>query len=578
MSIHRKSVLISLGVTVLVILFGVIKDCIGVKSDFWYYLYFNSATFIIVAFSAYMFTRMSETRKVKLRNLDLKYKTLLDTINVIVLKWTVNGGLTVFNKYSQKFFGFTEREILGRNVVGTIVPEKESSGRDLRNLLRQIEIHPEKYMINENENVRKNGERVWVNWSNTAEYDESGNVESVLSVGFDLSDRKRREESIEKELEKVRADDRKKEIFLNNINFEIRNPLNAILGFSELLKGMDLEPRPRNCVEIIHDKSSEMLRLLNNILDFMNIENGDFVLMKEEVDISYVLRMVEDAYRNQAENKGLKLIVNMDSDFRAANVDVERLIQVLCIIVDNAVRYTDKGEVRIDMAHCSIFEDKTKVVFTVVDTGVGIKLEDQEGIYDNFFQATKDRTMNHKNIGFGLEMCRRIVERMGGQLKMRSVFGEGSEFKIIMDLELAPRRMETKERKQFKLKVLIVEDDFPSRILYEKLFVKFGCECVKTANGAEALIEFENNEIDLILTDLAMPIMDGQSLIRNIRSRKSVVPIIVLTGCTDNLVEKESYDVGVNYYIKKPFTMATIENVLENIFESDLSKTRRLML
>jgi len=239
--------------------------------------------------------RFEESR----RKSDNKYKELVQNANSIIIRATPDWNITFFNEFAQELFGYSEQEILGKNVVGTIVPETDSTGRNLVEMIQDIFKHPEKYRYNENENICKNNTRVWVAWTNKIITDKDGNISEILCIGSDISNRKKTEDKLKQAKKEAEAANTAKSQFLANMSHEIRTPMNAIIGMSYLVLQSKLSNKQQDYMKKIHSSSHSLLGIINDILDFSKIEAGKLVM--EEI-----IFKLDDIMNNLAGITGIK--------------------------------------------------------------------------------------------------------------------------------------------------------------------------------------------------------------------------------------------------------------------------------
>jgi PAS domain S-box-containing protein len=318
------------------------------------------------------------------------YRELVESANSIILRWDTQGRITFFNEFGQSFFGLHEEEIVGRNVVGTIVPEVESSGRDLANLMRTIETRPDEFVINENENVRANGERVWIAWTNHPVLDASDKLVEILSVGNDITALKRAQQELVRAKEAAESADRLKSVFLATMSHELRTPLNSIIGFTGiLLQGLAgaLNEEQAKQLSMVQTSARHLHALINDVLDLSKIEAGQLTLDLSDYSLTEVVHTVFTAVESLATGKKLALTIDVASNLPRGHGDERRLVQVLLNLVGNAIKFTDKGEV----AMKATMSDGSFTV-AVRDTGPGISPSDQGKIFGEFQQADNAAT------------------------------------------------------------------------------------------------------------------------------------------------------------------------------------------
>ena len=387
-----------------------------------------------------------------------KYRELVMNANSIILRWTFDGQITFLNEFGQRFFGYTEKEILGQHVIGTIVSEKESTGRDLRPLMEEILADPKKFERNINENMRRNGERVWIDWTNRVILDEQNQIKEILSIGSDITDRKQAEELIHqlhadlkrhaenlerrveertKELviakEQAESADHLKSAFLATMSHELRTPLNSIIGFTGiLLKEMagPLNQEQHKQLNMVQNSSHHLLALINDVLDISKIEAGQLNLYLSSFELRQSIEGMASLVYPMAEKKGLDLKVEIANDVEKVVTDQRRLEQVILNLLNNAIKFTEEGYIRI---FCE--RKNSQYILSVTDTGIGIREEEFPRLFQPFHQIDTGLARKHEGTGLGLSICRKLINMMGGSIDVNSQWGQGSTFTIQFPVE-----------------------------------------------------------------------------------------------------------------------------------------------
>ncbi|MBN2420038.1 MAG: PAS domain S-box protein [Deltaproteobacteria bacterium] len=380
------------------------------------------------------------------------------TANSIILRWTRDGRITFLNEFGQRFFGYTEKEIQGKHVVGTIVPEEESTGRDLRPLMEEILANPKSFERNINENMRRNGVRVWIDWTNKIVLDEQNEIKEILSIGSDITSRKKAEEEIhrlhddlrqhaenlEKRVQERTAElavakeqaesaDRLKSAFLATMSHELRTPLNSIIGFTGiLLKGLagPLNQEQHKQLSMVQNSSRHLLALINDVLDISKIEAGQLDLSFSSFKLRQSIEGMVSLVSPLAEKKGLDIKVDIANDVENMTTDQRRLEQVILNLLNNAVKFTEAGYVRVS-CEC----ENGWYILSVTDTGIGIREEEIPGLFQPFHQIDTGLTRKHEGTGLGLSICMKLMQMMGGSIDVYSQWGKGSTFTIQFPIE-----------------------------------------------------------------------------------------------------------------------------------------------
>ncbi len=369
----------------------------------------------------------------RLAESERNYRELVQHANSIILRWNSQGQVTFLNEYGLRFFGYSEAEILGRHVMETIVPQTESDGRDLRRLMDEICAAPQAFEQNVNENVKRSGERVWIAWTNRIVRNQKGEVVEILSIGADITDRRRVEAERERRYRAEEAD-RIKSAFLATMSHELRTPLNSIIGFTGILtQGLagPLNPEQQKQLDMVRASARHLLALVNDVLDISKIEAGQLEVTCEPFDLRQSIFKAVELVRPHAEARGLLLHVDVDPAVATACGDVRRVEQVLLNLMNNGIKFTPKGEIRLSAA----LVPGRAVRICVADTGVGIKAEDMSTLFQPFRQVDSGLARNHEGTGLGLAICRRLVELMGGEIAVESEWGRGSVFSVTLPLD-----------------------------------------------------------------------------------------------------------------------------------------------
>ncbi len=385
---------------------------------------------------------ISERRRAatRLAESERKYRELVEHANSIILRWNSDGCITFLNEYGQRFFGYSEAEILGRHVMTTIVPPTESSGRDLQQLIADICANPSAFEQNINENVRRDGRRVWVAWTNRVEFDAEGRVVEILSIGTDMTARKQAEAEREKR-HRAEAADRIKSAFLATMSHELRTPLNSIIGFTGIiLQGLagPLNAEQSKQLAMVRVSARHLLALVNDVLDISKIEAGQLEVAREPFDLRQSIVKVLAIVQPQAEVKGLNLRIEVAPTLGEALTDQRRFEQILLNLLSNAIKFTDRGEVTLTAELVcdppGAGAAPATLCLRVADTGIGIKAEDLLALFQPFRQIDTGLARTHEGTGLGLAICRRLVELMGGTIQVESNWGRGSTFTVMLPL------------------------------------------------------------------------------------------------------------------------------------------------
>ncbi len=387
---------------------------------------------------------------------------------------------------------------------------------------------------------------------------------------------------------------RAKSEFLTDMSHEVRTPMNAVLGMTEVTLSTDLTSEQRENLNIVRDSGLNLLSILNDILDLSKIEAGRFELSKEDIELAGITDSVLRMFSFQAKEKGIKLSCSFDSDVpKYVKGDPIRLRQILVNLIGNAVKFTSKGgaemavsvkDRQIQDSYSSSHPDTNiEILFCIRDTGCGIPKEKINLIFENFTQGNGFPVRKYSGTGLGLSISRRIVKMMGGDIHVESEAGKGSAFSFSAIFERAEGKKNTSPeyKPEYKepgnisseigksvIRILLAEDNMMNQRLAQILLNKIGFQADIAGNGKEAVMFLEKTHYDLVLMDVQMPEMDGLEATRIIRDPESKVlnheiPVIAMTANVMKGDRERYLDAGMNDYISKPLNMQDIKTAIQ---------------
>ncbi len=379
------------------------------------------------------------------------------------------------------------------------------------------------------------------------------------------------------------AANKAKSAFLATMSHEIRTPLNGILGMAQLLLIADdlSDAQRKDYARTINSSGQMLLAILNDILDISRIEAGKMVLSVSRVDPAALVTETIEAFNSMAVTKGLTLTAAVDVPANRSYMgDVIRLRQMLSNLINNAIKFTPDGSVRVDASEIEYSDHHAVIEFAVTDSGIGIPPEVQEKLFQPFTQADSSTTRKYGGSGLGLSIVQRLAQLMDGAVGVESEPGQGSRFWFRVRLERGPdiniEQMFSLEEvvpsqsapADSKAVVLVVDDNLVNRQVAEAMLKRFGAQTVSVENGQECLDElYDGLRPALILMDVQMPVMDGLTATRRIREweRENALPPIPIVALTGGVFEHDAqrcFDAGMNDFLAKPLSVNALDRVM----------------
>jgi signal transduction histidine kinase/CheY-like chemotaxis protein len=358
--------------------------------------------------------------------------------------------------------------------------------------------------------------------------------------------------------------------FLANVSHEIRTPMNGVTGMAQLLFESPLTPDQREMVATIRDSSQALVIVLNDVLDFSKIEARKLAIERVPFFLKPVVESAASLVREDARRKSLGFFVQVDNSLPPRVIgDPVRLRQILLNLLGNAVKFTEKGEVVLEVRRCPDGGDGIR--FSVKDTGIGITEEARERLFRPFMQADASTTRRFGGTGLGLAICGRLVELMGGKMGLHSEVGRGSMFWFTAPLpEAPPLELPAPAAGDAaalpQLRILVSEDNEVNRRIAARMLARLGHEVRTAGTGWEAVQAVEQEHFDLVLMDCQMPVLDGYQATAQIRQGESKrdrrVPIIAMTAHALAGDRERCLDAGMDGYLAKPLDLAALEEAI----------------
>jgi two-component system CheB/CheR fusion protein len=513
---------------------------------------------VVITFVDITRLRLTELAK---REVEEQYGLLVQNVKEYVITFfDTDGIITVWNSGAVRILGFSESEAIGRHFSFIFTPEDRKVGL-ADELLEQARLHGQ--VCNERWYTRRDGSKLWGSGTLTALRDAASNLRGFAKVMRDNTDRKLAEENLQIARQEAESANEAKDFFLATVSHELRTPLSTILLWAQMINRKMLnEFEIKDAVESIEQNAKSQKQLIDDLLDTSRISSGKLRLTLRETDLASVLTTALDSLQPTAKLKPITITQNCDPDVGIVWADPDRLQQVIWNLLSNAVKFTPAG----GKAFISMVRDGTDVEIRVADNGDGIPKEVLNRLFGRFFQVEEPKTRTHGGLGLGLAICKQLVELHAGTITAESPNEHGgATFVVQLPLpklhpsasnsasgsqEIACRRLD-------HVSILLVEDDHDIRNSLTVLLNNAGAQVTPTADSKAALKAFEQSPPQIILSDIGLPEMDGNALIRQIRALETsrqldMVPAIALSAFVQPADRKAALDNGFQRFIAKP--------------------------
>ncbi len=528
-----------------------------------------------------------------LRASEERFRLLATNSSDVILVYDLAGIVSYASPSVERVSGYTPAEIVGRTSLEIVHPDDLPAllqrRKDLRDGTQEPGV-PLRWRI-----AHRNGTIRWVETTNSLLPAKDGREPDIVSALRDITERVEREieltaahrrleiqandlamlaQSLEAERERAEQANAAKSQFLAMMSHELRTPMTGILGMADLLRLTALDGEQRELTQLLTRSARMLLELLNDILDFSKIEAGQLEIENTPFRISDIVNDVQNLFAPTAANKDLSLQSHLPAAYWDLVVgDPKRIRQILVNLVNNAVKFTEKGSVEISLEQ-KVSDEEITVIFSVADTGIGISEDDMARLFSPFIQADVSTSRKFGGTGLGLAICKRLVEAMGGTIVVASEMGKGSRFTFSIAVQRAEDDAspvpavdaaweENANTAVAPRRILIAEDNDTSRYLVTNMLKRHGHSVEAVENGALALDAVKRGGFDIVLMDMQMPVMDGLEATRKIRQLSpplGIIPIIALTADVISEHRRMYVESGVNAVVGKPVNWLELES------------------
>ncbi|MEE8564520.1 MAG: response regulator [Atribacterota bacterium] len=491
------------------------------------------------------------------------------------------GTILKINPRFTEVFGYTLNELKGRNInEGMIFPRdetKEESKKITQTVLEKGSVRIEAMR------KKKDGTLFPVIIS-ASPIIVKGKSKGIIAIYSDITKEKLAEKEIIKAKKEAELANQAKSAFLASMSHEIRTPINAIIGMGELMKNTILNDEQKEYLDMLKISADNLLNVINDVLDISKIESGHIEIEKIEFDLWKLIESIGITLGVKASQKKLELLCYTNPDIPQYIMgDPTRLRQILVNLAGNSLKFTEKGEIAINVETLKREDDKILLHFTVKDTGIGIPKEKQAKIFESFSQVDSSTTRKYGGTGLGLSICKQLVELMGGKIWVESEANKGSTFHLTLP-SVVVKKPEGREEEivplEIKnLRVLIVDDNYTNRMILREIVSLWGALPKEVEDGFSVLRELKSackrsKPYQLILLDKNMPEMDGFELIKKIREilEYKKTPIVMLSSDRGAADLKKIEELSISDFILKPIRRSRLYNAIVKAIVKETSK------
>ncbi|HEY8897275.1 MAG TPA: ATP-binding protein, partial [Niastella sp.] len=447
--------------------------------------------------------------------------------------------IIAINDTELNWLGYTREEVVGKLYVYDILePETAKSVRENFPTFKKNGFVKERRLTM----LTKSGKTFPVVLNSVAVYDSEGNYVSSRSTIYDITEQQKTETALKEARQQAIESANVKEQFLANMSHEIRTPINSVIGFTNLLQKTTLSEDQQQFVHLIQSASENLLTIINDILDISKIEAGMLRIEKNPFSLRGLCSSIETMFYHKAREKNLSFSLYIqDTIPDTLTGDAVRLTQILVNLISNAIKFTQKGGISINITPLEQTNDDVRLRFSVKDSGIGIPADKLDAIFERFEQGETDTTRKYGGTGLGLSIVRNLVQLQGGHITVESDPGKGTEFVFDIAYSLMPigealpsamgENTEINAGAFPDARVLVVEDNAMNQLLIKFTFQSWKVNFELADNGAKAIECLQRSTFHLVLLDIQMPLMDGYATAQAIRKElKSDIPIIAMTA------------------------------------------------
>jgi PAS domain S-box-containing protein len=509
-----------------------------------------------------------------------KFRVILNNLNAAMCETDVDGNITRVYESFCRLSGYSEKELLGKNITDLFVPE---NNRAYARALRKKRMDDKVPLVYDMEIRLKDGTPRWILASSTNLYDNAGNVVGGAGIHMDITSQKKLQEELETARRQAEEAQQAQKEFLAGMSHEIRTPLNAIIGMSHLLEETNLDPRQTEYVRILKHASNILLGIVSDILDISRIEAGEIRINQREFNLRELIQSLRQTFELKVGSRPVTVTAELEAALNTWLIGDDMLLnQILINLLGNAEKFTHEGEIAIKATVENWQENKIWIRFRICDTGIGIKKEKLELIFQDYKQAEEEIREQYGGSGLGLAIAKQLVNFQGGEISVEEMPGFNTCFSFTIPFMDSRKPLvvnaAAKSRKQVQrsfegARVLVVEDN-PMNLRYiMSLLEKYKIYYQLATNGPDASWFLESKQYDLILMDIRIPGMNGLELAQHIRADENkpnvATPVIATTAVAMESTATMARMAGITDILTKPYTPDQLLQIFNKYLNED---------
>lgn len=476
------------------------------------------------------------------------------------------------NPTVEKIMGFRAAELVGKSIVDLAIEEHQPG---FRKKLGEIIKDNLSFAIFEFKFETFDKRVMWVEC-------RAAYRNKIIFINIsDISPQKSYQEQLIKSKENAEYSKKVKETFLANMSHELRTPVNGIIGITALLRKTGLNEQQLGMLDLLDTSSKSLLGVINDVLDISKIEAGKFSIIRAANNVYDIVKSVFNLLKFKADENNIEFLLEIEEEVpQYLMIDSLRLNQILMNLISNALKFTERGYVKLKIVVLQKHNDKVKIKFIVEDTGIGIPADRLNKIFESFEQAEDDTSNKYGGTGLGLTIVKKLAELKGGELTVSSQVGRGSTFNFTNWYTIAVKPKEKITAKGDKtlppfnnVRVLVAEDNMVNQFMLSKILKDWNVEVDMVDNGRKVIDKLTDRNYDIILMDTHMPEMNGYQAAKTIRvdfeEPKRSIPIISLSAASYDHEQQEAISAGMNDVLSKPFMPYQLHEKMSRLLKVD---------